>query len=573
MVVGEPGIGKTSVTEQLAAHAAAQAGLALVGHCYEAGSLSQPYLPFVEAMRSYVLARTTDSLRADLGPSAAEVARIVPEIRDKLGALPEPPSGDPEEQRWRLLQAVTGFLRNASQVQPLLLVLEDLHDADRCTLDLLVHISRNLEGARLLIVGTYRDVEVDRQHPLSNALADLRRINTFLRVPLRGMTADEVQRMMAAVAQRDIPWPFAELVHRQTEGNPLFVQEMLRYLVEEGLVAEQDGSLRRVGDETLAGRIPEGLRDVIGKRLSRLAEKTNQVLAIASVVGREFRMDVLQSVANLPEEDIERALEEAGAVAVVEQRSGIGGQLSFRFTHAFFRQTLYEELFAARRIRLHQQVARALEHAYGRRVEEHASELAEHYANSSDPEDLRKSVHYSEVAAQRALSVFAYGEAVRHLEQALKAQEVLDPDDKAMRCDLLLALAEALFPAGNPERAFTSAAEEAYVLADELGDGDRACRACRSALNAISAFGGATTSGSGSDRYRQWVERLDTSARPGTVDRVWADISLGSVLQDAGRNYEAWRKRVEAFEAARSLSDYDSLLRVGYWLATGNSAP
>src|SRR5207247_11094205 len=110
--------------------------------------------------------------------------------------------------------------------------------------------------------------------------------------------------MMASVAQREIPWAFAELLHRQTEGNPLFVQEMLRYLVEEGLVAEQDGALQRVGDETLAGRIPEGLRDVIGKRLSRLADKTNGVLSVAAVIGREFRLDVLQNVTGLADEEM-----------------------------------------------------------------------------------------------------------------------------------------------------------------------------------------------------------------------------------------------------------------------------
>src|SRR5205823_3277470 len=201
MVVGEPGIGKTSLCEQLATYVALRGGRALVGHCYEEGSLSLPYLPFVEVMRSYVLARDPEGLKTDLGSGAAEVARIVS-------------------------------------------------------------------------AGTYRDVEVDRSHPLSGALADLRRGSNFLRVPLRGLTAEEVQRMMVSVAQREIPWAFAELLHRQTEGNPLFVQEMLRYLVEEGLVTEQEGALRRVGDESLAGRIPEGLRDVIGKRLSRLSDKT-----------------------------------------------------------------------------------------------------------------------------------------------------------------------------------------------------------------------------------------------------------------------------------------------------------
>jgi len=213
MVVGEPGIGKTSLCEQLATYVALRGGKTLAGRCYEEGSLSLPYLPFVEAMRSYVLARDPDGLKGDLGSGAAEVARIVSEIRDRV-SVELHPAGDAEEERWRLLQAVTGFLRNASSVQPLLLVLEDLHDADRGTLDLLVHLSRNLEGARILIAGTYRDVEVDRAHPLSGVLADLRRSRDFLRVPLRGLTAEEVQRMMASVAQREIPWALAELLHR-----------------------------------------------------------------------------------------------------------------------------------------------------------------------------------------------------------------------------------------------------------------------------------------------------------------------------------------------------------------------
>src|SRR5439155_665620 len=158
MVIGEPGIGKTALCEQLATYAALRGGKTLAGHCYEEGSLSLPYLAFVEAMRSYVLAREPDGLKADLGTGAADVARIVSEVRDRL-AVEVRPAGDPEDDRWRLFQAVSGFLRAASTVQPLLIILEDLHWADRGTLDLLVHLSRNLQGARLLIVGNYRDVE------------------------------------------------------------------------------------------------------------------------------------------------------------------------------------------------------------------------------------------------------------------------------------------------------------------------------------------------------------------------------------------------------------------------------
>ena len=235
MVVGEPCIGKTSLCEQLGIYASIRGGTTLIGHCYEEGSLSLPYLAFVEAMRSYVLDRDADGLKSDLGSGASEVARIVSEVRDRLQVEPSEP-GDPEQDRYRLMQAVTSFLTNASSVQPLVIVLKDLHDANGGTLDMLTHVSRNLSGARLMIVGTYRDVEVDRSHSLSGTLAELRRVSSFARISLRGLTADEVQRMMTSIAGHDVPWGISGAVHRQTEGNPLFVQEVLRYLVEEGVL-------------------------------------------------------------------------------------------------------------------------------------------------------------------------------------------------------------------------------------------------------------------------------------------------------------------------------------------------
>ena len=371
MVVGEPGIGKTSICEQLATCVTLRGGRTLVGHCYEEGSLSLPYLAFVEAIRSYVLSREPDDLRQEMGSGASEVARIVSEVRDRVQVEPRDPV-EPEEDRYRLLQAVSEFLRNAGSVQPLLLVLEHLHDADRGTLDLLIHVARNLSGARLLLVGTYRDVEVDRSHPLSGALAELRRLSSFSRVPLRGLTADEVQRMISTITEQELPWGMAQAVHRQTEGNPLFVQEVLRYLVEEGLMSREEGRWR---ETPLDMNIPEGLRDVIGKRLSRLSEECNRVLSVAAVIGREFRVDVLQGVAGVAEDELFTALEEAQGAAVVEERSPVGAVVTYRFSHALFRQTLYQEMIAPRRIRLHQQVARASEEVYGTRLDEHAAEL------------------------------------------------------------------------------------------------------------------------------------------------------------------------------------------------------
>jgi tetratricopeptide (TPR) repeat protein len=558
MVVGELGIGKTSCCEQLVTYTAMRGGKALIGHCYEEGSLSLPYLPFVEAMRSYVLARDPDGLRQDLGSGAAEVARIVSEVRDRLppAEVSVPQSSGPEDDRWRLLQAVTGFLRNASAVQPLLIVLEDLHDADRGTLDLLLHLSRNLQGSRLLIVGTYRDVEVDRSHPLSSALAELRRAAGFLRVPLRGLTVDEVHRMYRLIRGQEVPWSWAEAIHRQTEGNPLFVQEVLRYLVEEWLVVREGGRYALTPEGADAG-IPEGLRDVVGKPLSRLSEKANQVLSVSSVIGRDFRLDVLQQVVSVSEDEMIEALEEAQERAVIEERGGVGagGPLAFRFTHAFFRQTLYEEIFAARRIRWHQQ-ARALEAVHARRLDEHAAELAEHYAHSSDPADLRKAVEYAERAARRAQSVYAYGEAVRHWEQARKAQEVLAPDDRAKCCDLLLAQGEAMLPLEEPKRVADAVASEAYALAEAMGDSDRAARAAVQAIEAmVRSFGTGASALVSAPETKEWAARCDRHARPGTVERIYADLALAAVAPRGAAPAEMHICLRRAVERAFDLND------------------
>jgi tRNA A-37 threonylcarbamoyl transferase component Bud32/tetratricopeptide (TPR) repeat protein len=557
-VVGEPGIGKTALCEQLSTYVALRGGRTLIGHCYEEGSLSLPYLPFVEALRDYVLSREIKELQEQLGSGASDVARIVSEVRERLKIKLRPPK-DSDEERYRLLQAVTGFLANAANVQPILLVLEDLHDSDKGTLDMLTHVSRHLAGTRLLVVGTYRDVEVDRNHPLSAALAELRRITSYERVLLRGLNADEVRRMLESIARQEVPWGLAEAVHRQTEGNPLFVQEVVRYLAEEGLIKREDGRWRSSRETPLEMTIPEGLRDVIGKRLSLLGPECNQLLSIASVIGREFGLDTLRGVANVDEDVFVKALKEAVQMSVLEERSQ-PGIVRYRFTHAFFRQTLYEELIAPQRLKLHQQVARALEIQYAGRIDEHAAELAEHFSQSTDPADLSKAVSYGEIAAQRATSVYAWGEAVRLMEQALKVQRVFDSNDKVKLCDLLLVLGEYLISAGDPQRAFSSELQEAFIMAEALGDQDRAARACSLAMNGIifhSAGGGWTA-----PEAAQWVDRGDRYAKPETRERIWANLGSGELKSMTGsltRRFdmvkEGVRLIINNLELARRLND------------------
>jgi predicted ATPase len=310
-------------------------------------------------------------------------------------------------------------------------------------------------------------------------------------------------------------------VQRQTEGNPLFVRETLRFVIDTGLMERRDGALRRVGAQSLAGRMPEGLRDAVGKRLTRLSDTTNRVLSVASVIGREFRLDVLSRVLGSPGEELEAALEEAAAPAILEERSAVGGTIMYRFSHAFFRQTLYDEIVAPRRIRLHQQVARALEEVHMRRLEEHAAELGEHYAFSSDTRDLMKAIEYGELAAGRATEVFAYGEAARQLERTLVVLDLADPEDTSKRCDLLLALGQALWPAGENERVIAHVAPDAFALAEKQGDRSRAFRACRLALDCLQAQGAAYR-----PEYLRWAELGHRYATADSPERLYADLAL-----------------------------------------------
>jgi predicted ATPase len=370
-----------------------------------------------------------------------------------------------------------------------LILLEDLHWADHGTLDLLVHVARHLSDARLLIVATYRDVEVDRGHPLSAALAELRRVAEVDRMRVRGLIPEEVGRMMTAVTERDVRRSVAEAVHRQTEGNPLFIQEVSKYLVEEGYLRTGDGIRQQAGTMALETSIPHGLRDVIGKRLSRLSADCNRVLTVASVIGREFDYHALLEVVDLAEEVVMDALEEALRAGVIEQRERVGGA-QLRFCHAFFRLALYEEISVPRRLRFHQQVGRALETRYAPRLEEHAAELAEHFAHSSEATDLANAARFGELAAQRAMAVNAFGEAARLLARTIEVQEVLDPDSaegKTRRCELLLSFGEAVGLAGDPTRVYEEVAPAAFAVAESLEnrDVDLVSRICDLALDAL----------------------------------------------------------------------------------------
>jgi len=276
----------------------------------------------------------------------------VPELAQRLPGLPVPPSVEPESERRRLFDAAAALLADASQVSPIVLVLDDLNWADQLSLLLLKHIVRSQEQSPLLILGTYCETEVARKHPLSEALADLRRDRAFERVSLKGLDEGDVGALISTWAGKEAPPAFIQAVHEQTEGNPFFIEEVLRHLAETGAIVQRRG---RVTIDLAAAQlgIPEGVKEVIGRRLSRLSEECNSVLTIASVIGREFGLDALERASDLSSNRLLDLLEEAVAARVVTEVPHMVGRYSF--SHALIYETLYDDLTTTRRVRLHGQ--------------------------------------------------------------------------------------------------------------------------------------------------------------------------------------------------------------------------
>ena len=421
MLVGEPGIGKTRIAQELAVIAEQRGARVLWGRCYE-GEGAPPYWPWVQPIRTYIQDEEPENIESVMDAGAADIAEIVPQLRQKLPDLQPPPSLEPSAARFRLFDSITTFLKNASSTsggRPLVLILDNLHWADRTSLLLLEFLAPELERSHILVLGTYRDVDVSRSHPLSQTLGNLIREHLFQRVQLLGMTLEEVRRFIEINADTSVSSDLVDAVHARTEGNPLFVTEVVRLLKLEGFEEGQSWDVR----------IPEGIRDAIGRRLSRLSEKCNQVLTTASVIGREFNIQQLDRLVDgLSEDEMLGVLEEAARGYVIEEvEGGIG---MYRFTHALIQQTLAGELSTTRKVRLHSHVIEMFEKLYSGDIEVHAVELAYHAAEAEAMIGPEKLLRYSILAGEQFLESYAWEDAFAHFQRALDAREDQAMDDQ-----------------------------------------------------------------------------------------------------------------------------------------------
>jgi eukaryotic-like serine/threonine-protein kinase len=455
LLVGEPGIGKTRAAEELATYARVSGARVYWGRCREDEG-APAYWPWVQAIRGYARDADPVALAWQLGAGAAEVAQLIPEIAEKLDIEPAKRS-DSEEARFRLFDSVTSLLLAAARDRPIVIVLDDLHWADEPSLLLLRFAARELGTSGLLILGTYRDVELGRHHPLARVLGEISGLEGSARIPLKGLSVGAVERYIEMTAGAPAPPGLAEAVHGQTDGNPFFVGEVVRLLASEGRLAA--GTVSEL-------QIPQGVREVVGRRLDRLSEKTNQALRVAAVIGRDFDGELVERIADLARDELMRAADEAVAERLVTDL----GEFRFSFAHALVRDTLYEELSPPKRAALHQRAGVAIEEICGGDVEDRLGELAHHFLESATPQgDVAKAIAYGQRAGEQDMEQLAYEDAVDVYGRALEALELMPEPDEALRCQLLLSLGGAEAKSArvaDAREAFERAAESARRLDD-----------------------------------------------------------------------------------------------------------
>jgi len=554
LLCGEPGIGKTRLADRVADLAAGRGVLVLWGRAFE-GEGAPAFWPWVQVIRGLVDAATPSELAVQLGADAARVAQFVPDVRERLPSVPSLAAVvDSEHARFLLFDAIARFLKAAAEPRALMLVLDDLHWADKPSLLLLEFVACVLRDARILVIGTYRDAEARQPGPLADALAAISRLGRSL--PIRGLGKPEIGAFLQRVCGTAPDDTLVAAVHEATDGNPFFIDEIARLLAAEG------GAQRRPGDVPL----PATVRAVIGRRLMLLPPETRRALAVASVVGREFDIRVLQGVCRREASDLVESLTPAVTAGVVGRSPDRVGR--YAFAHALIRETLYDDLGPADRVDLHRRTGQVLEAVHRDDLEPQLATLAHHFGEAAVAGDAEKAIEYATRAGHRAAQNLAYEEAVKHVERALTFHEIRGRTDDVQIFDLLLALGWSRFGAGYYPQG-RHALDAAGERARKIGDPVRFCLATvDQRLGGVAPFGRVD-----GRRVRALEEVLRVLPNDLTPLRARALGQLAVELEWSPDNARARALSEEAVRVARAAGDDAALAEALSAHAVVNDSP
>jgi predicted ATPase len=478
-IYGEAGVGKTRLMRELATYAQSNRATVLAGRGSED---SIPYAPWVEVTREYIAQAPAEVLRRMLGTHASDFARLVPDITAKVGTVPPSKPLGEQQDRIRLFESITHFFISVSKESPLLILLDDLQWADQASLDLLEYFVRSTGNLRVLVVCTYRSEDAGPDTPLHKILTKLNRDRLLEAFPVKNLGEDDTARLIEQVfGEKQISLDFADLIQKTTGGNPFFVEEVLRSLVEDGTVFRTEKGWDRKPIQEIA--IPETVKSTLRSRLSKLESETLGTLIWASVIGPEFDFEVLLDVSKATEDQLVQRLEAVisqGLIVEVPHETS-----KFRFSDSRIREMLLDDLIQIKRARYHLKIAEAMEKLYSKKLERHAEAMANHFSEGGDVE---RCIKYSVTAGDLNKSIYAYEPAIKDYRRAV---ELLDIEggktgEKATLLEKLGACYAFALQLQNSMQSY----EQALGIFEKSHDNKACARACREIAEAITTVKG-----------------------------------------------------------------------------------
>ena len=554
LISGEPGVGKTRLADELSRLARARGAQVLWGRC-STGAGAPGYWPWIQVLRALVANLDPARARAAIGPNGADLLQLLPELGDLVPEVSAVERSDAEDARFHLLDVAGTFLTRAAAAQPIVIVLDDLHAADRSTLALLQFLAAGTLDAPILIVGTFRDLPIGLERPLSDTLSELTRTADCVQLVLTGLSSEYTAQLVEQGTGDEAVPRLAGAIYEVTAGNPLFVRELVRLLRTEDRLHELDGAGVLV--------FPRGVDQVIARRIEHLSEACRSTLALAAVIGRQFDVTLLERVGEATTDELLEEIDDAVAARVVE--AAPDGAPGFRFTHELVRQSLYGGLSPVERRRMHCAVALALDELHGSRPATMVADLAHHFSEALPLGDPAKAVHYLTLAGDRAAELSAYHEAAAHFERAANIGNAAGLDPGA-RCELHVRLAEQLVVIQDLQRA-KQAIEEAGALAATVPDPSREARLAIARIHVRLLDASANDEGEIHDAIHLFADLGD----PVSEARAWAALvtvkrescaALGEV-QAAERMLECAKRGGSKALIAQATRALASALNVG----------
>jgi len=556
---GEPGIGKTRLAREIGAYGRLRGMQVLSGRCPALFRMDgvPPYILWNEVIKDYLEMCTPQQLYRAIGLYPSEVCKLVPQIKEKLGTVPMSPPLSPEDERDRLFEAVSQFVTNISKESPLLVILDDLQWTDQSSLLLLHYLARGVQKEPMLLLGTYRHTDIDEKHALSPVLTELNRERLLQPIRLRRMSPNDTSEMIKQIlGQDDVPREFCESLYEKTGGNPFFIEETIKSLQEEEIIFREEN--RWMIKDTSRIEFPETVKRVIKTRIGRLDEPSQNILTMASFLGKDFTFEALRGVMGFEEEKLLESMERILKTGLIKERI-VRGEESYSFADAVIREVVHEEVSLLRHKKLHGVVGCALEKVYADRIDEHLGGLAYHFLEGGYKD---KALEFFLRAGEKAEHVYAHEQASSYLQHAIEILEGKEGnlEEKARVIERLGNLKSHL----GEYDACLEYWNKSLTLWNQFRDETNIARLHTKLAKGSWRYLGDMNKGS--EHHSMALDLLEKKPESVELASLYEDISW--MLWHTGKSAESREYAVKAFELAKKLRADEVLADCCYTLAT-----